>query len=205
MRNTRSFKGLVFALLLALLAAAAWFAMRSVRYHRPIDPQGTSARPSAETLAPAARAAVTATQSPTCPPNRNLVVVTAAAHTLSLCEHGALVREYDIRLGKNGLGKTREGDGKTPLGEYPLAAARSSQQFGKFALIGYPTPAQRAQGATGGAIGVHGPHRKVRFLGALVNAIDSTDGCIGLAKDAEIDAFAEWLAAHPGTRIDIRE
>jgi hypothetical protein len=67
--------------------------------------------------------------------------------------------------------------------------------------LGSPTPAQRANGFTGSAVGVHGPHRSMRFLGAHVNDFDSTDGCVGLGSDAEMDRIARWMRETGTARI----
>jgi murein L,D-transpeptidase YafK len=85
-----------------------------------------------------------------------------------------------------------------------LAAPRSSQKFGTFVLIGYPTPAQREEGFTGGAIGIHGPHRQLEWLGSLNNVLDTTDGCIGLATDEEMDQLSAWIRKSKASRIVIR-
>lgn len=103
-----------------------------------------------------------------------------------------------MRLGKHGVGKEREGDGKTPIGRYALGAPRRSKAYATFIPVGYPTEEQRRRGMTGGAIGVHGPDRRVRWLGALVNAFDTTDGCVGVATDDEMREIVAWLdRKHP--------
>jgi murein L,D-transpeptidase YafK len=111
-----------------------------------------------------------------------------------------LVTDFEVRLAHDGTGKTKEGDGRIPLGSYPLGAPRPSKRYGTFIPIGYPTPAQRAKGYTGGSLGVHGPDRRVKWLGRLVNTFDTTDGCVGLAKDDEMDVIASWIRRrHAGT------
>lgn len=132
------------------------------------------------------------------------VVVDASRHALSLCEHGRAVAWWSVRLGWNGTGKQREGDRRTPSGLYPLGAPRPSARYGTFVPIGYPTPAERSAGYTGSAVGVHGPSRPVAWLGGLVNAVDTTDGCVGLARDDDMRALAAWVSAHPGAPIVIR-
>ena len=106
--------------------------------------------------------------------------------------------------GARGVGKTAEGDGKTPLGTYPLSEPRPSQRFGVFIPIGYPTAEQRSKGYTGGDVGVHGPHRWVRWLGSLVNTFDSSDGCVGVATDDEINRIAAWMKQTHVRTIEIR-
>jgi hypothetical protein len=132
------------------------------------------------------------------------IVVDTGAHRLVLCERAREVAVFPVRLGRGGVGKTSEGDGKTPLGAYPLGEPRKSDRYGTFIPIGYPTPEQRRRGFTGGDVGVHGPHRLVRWLGALVNSFDSSNGCVGLATDDEMATIAAWVrSAHAGT-IELR-
>ncbi len=115
---------------------------------------------------------------------------------MALCENGKETGTFAVRIGKHGTGKSREGDGKTPLGRYALGEPRASVHYRLFVPIEYPTPEQRKLGFTGGAVGVHGPDRRVRWLGALVNTFDTTDGCIGLATDGEMQTVANWVREH---------
>jgi len=128
------------------------------------------------------------------------VMVDLGRHMLALCEKGKTVAAFSIRFGRGGIGKTKEGDGKTPVGVYPLGDPRPSSRYGTFIPIGYPTEEQRKQGYTGSAVGVHGPARWVKWLGSLVNTFDSSDGCVGLARDSEIDTIARWVSTD-GVRI----
>jgi len=61
-----------------------------------------------------------------CPSPR--IVVLCSLKTLQLWCGSELVREYPVETGKGGLGKTREGDHKTPLGNYMISwmASRAS-------------------------------------------------------------------------------
>jgi hypothetical protein len=124
------------------------------------------------------------------------VAVHARDHLLLLCDDGRAVRSFGVRLASGGTGKTREGDKKMPVGRYPLGDATASKEFGLFIPIGYPTPAQRAQGLTGGSLGIHGPARGARWLGGLVNTFDTTDGCVGIATDGEMEELLNLLRAH---------
>jgi murein L,D-transpeptidase YafK len=139
-----------------------------------------------------------------CSGNDTRVVVELEAHRLVLCQAGEAVETFGVRLGHAGVGKTRAGDGKTPVGTYPLGQPRVSKRYGMFIPIGYPTAEQRKQGFTGGSVGVHGPDRRVRWLGRLVNTFDSSDGCVGLAKDEEMDRIAKWLRATKARTIELR-
>jgi murein L,D-transpeptidase YafK len=124
-----------------------------------------------------------------------IVWVDTPEHRLYMCESKAIVRWYEVRLGRHGTGKTKSGDGKTPLGTYPLGAPRVSKKYGTFIPVGYPTAQQSRRGFTGGAIGIHGPLRSVQWLGRAVNWFDTSDGCIGLATDQEMSTLAEWVRA----------
>jgi murein L,D-transpeptidase YafK len=133
-----------------------------------------------------------------------LVLVETQAHTLALCENGAARGSFGVRLGKNGTGKAREGDGKTPLGRYALSDPQPSSSYGVFIPIGYPTSEQRRRGYTGSAVGVHGPGRGVRWLGSWVNTFDLTDGCVGIATDAEMERVAAWVRERHAKEIILR-
>lgn len=140
-----------------------------------------------------------------CPASESgVVVVETSTHTLSLCESGRRVDSFAVRIGHDGIGKTREGDGKTPLGTYRLGAARSSATYGTFVPVAYPTAEQRRAGFTGSAVGVHGPHRLVRWAGSVANLFDTTDGCIGLASDEDMDRFASWTRRQRPREIVLR-
>jgi len=133
-----------------------------------------------------------------------VIVVDASAHRMALCRAGKVEDSFRVRIGSEGVGKAREGDEKTPLGRYPLGAPTPSRTFHVFIPIGYPTSEQRAQGLTGSAVGIHGPHRRVRWLGPLVNVRDTTDGCVGVATDEEIERVAAWVRGAPGVGVEVR-
>jgi murein L,D-transpeptidase YafK len=132
------------------------------------------------------------------------IVVDLKEHELTLCQRTKVVETFAIRLGRGGVGKSRAGDHKTPVGTYPLGQPRSSKRYGTFIPIGYPTPEQRKKGMTGGGIGVHGPDRRVKWLGRLVNTFDSSEGCVGLATDAEMERIAKWVRAASARTIELR-
>jgi murein L,D-transpeptidase YafK len=120
------------------------------------------------------------------------------------CDHDQQAGAFGVRIGSGGVGKSREGDDKTPLGVYPLGAARKSERYGTFIPIGYPTPDQQKRGFTGGSIGVHGPDRLVRWMGSLVNTFDTTSGCVGIATDDEMAKIAAWMKTGSVKTIELR-
>jgi murein L,D-transpeptidase YafK len=132
------------------------------------------------------------------------VFVETDVRRMWLCEPNQQPRTFDVRLGTGGVGKMHEGDGKVPLGTYSLGVPRPSAKYGKFIEIGYPTKHQRANGYTGSDVGVHGPGRELRWLGSANNWFDTTDGCVSIASDAEMDEVAEWVRVNKVEYIVLR-
>jgi murein L,D-transpeptidase YafK len=139
-----------------------------------------------------------------CPPTGTRVLVDVTARRMELCRDGRADRSYRVSLGRGGLDKRREGDGKTPLGEYPLSPGRPSREFHTFLAVGYPTAAQRAAGLSGGDIGIHGPKRGLRWLGRLAMLSNWTRGCIAVGSDEEIRQVDEWVRTHHARVISLR-
>ncbi len=131
------------------------------------------------------------------------VFVNAERRTAYSCENGKKQSAYRVALGRGGIGKRVEGDGKLPLGEYSLGTPRASKYFHLFIPVGYPTADQRRRGYTGGAVGVHGPTRMAQ--GPFTTDVDWTLGCIAVGTDGEIDSLASWIRDKRVKRIVIRE
>jgi murein L,D-transpeptidase YafK len=138
----------------------------------------------------------------TCARHSRAVVVDTRTRTLVLCASGAAEQTFPVALGSGGLGKQRQGDHRTPLGNYPLGPPRASKLFGTFVPVAYPTPEQARAGFTGNAIGIHGPPRLSVWAGAANTATDWTWGCIAVGSDAEIGHIAAWVRAH--RPVDVR-
>jgi len=99
-----------------------------------------------------------------CPGSGSVVLVDAAARVLCLCGESRVEGRFHVALGRRGLGKHREFDGKTPLGRYDLQQAMPSSRFHLFLPVGFPTAEQKANGYSGSAIGIHGPHAGFAWL-----------------------------------------
>jgi murein L,D-transpeptidase YafK len=153
-------------------------------------------------LAATVLALTAATADPCVQPGRRLYV-RAREHALYLCDGGKVKATHRVALGRGGVGKRREGDGRVPVGSYALGQPRPSARFHLFIPVGYPTPAQRAQGFSGGDIGVHGPHRLAQ--GAYSTLVDWTQGCIAVGTDDEIASIAAWVTEQKVDRILIDE
>jgi hypothetical protein len=128
-----------------------------------------------------------------CPPSGHAVLVVTASRALWLCADGVPAARFAVAIGRSGVGKRRRGDGRTPLGTYPLGAPRPSERYGTFIPIVYPTPEQAARGFTGAAVGIHGPPRKMDGAEYPVTGVDWTLGCIATGSDAEVGAIADFV------------
>lgn len=157
------------------------------------------------TAAALALACAAAASAEPCPTTGTLILVHTDQRRLWQCEDGRAMGEHAVALGSGGVGKTRQGDAKVPLGEYPLGRPRPSSQFRTFIPVGYPTAAQRRRGYTGSAVGVHGPARGWETLPSALNtATDWTLGCIAVGSDEQIRDIAAWVNRRHVERIVIR-
>jgi murein L,D-transpeptidase YafK len=129
-----------------------------------------------------------------------LVALTSSG-VLHVCDDSKTIERFDISIGRAGVGKTREGDLKTPLGVYTLGSPKRSERFGLFIPVGYPTRQQRGQGLTGSDVGIHGPDRTFACAGVLNVSFNWTQGCMAVADDRFIVQIAEFVKAHPGLRL----
>lgn len=133
----------------------------------------------------------------------NGIIISASEKKLILCENGQLVKQFYVAIGQRGIGKTKVGDKKTPLGDYFLENPHLSQQFGLFIPIDYPTPRQKAMGYTGYAIGIHGPLRSSSWFSRFNNNRNWTYGCIAVSTDREIMQIAMWTRYHRPATVRI--
>ena len=139
----------------------------------------------------------------TCINRKPVILVDTRAHELLMCDMGIGSKVYSIRIGRGGSGKARQGDNKTPLGIYSVGAPRQSRKFGIFIPIGYPTEKQKKAGFSGGDVGIHGPHRLLRWAGSLNSVFDTSEGCVGVSSDQEIKEIADWVSRHMPLEVHI--
>ena len=135
------------------------------------------------------------------------VVVSKKAHTLTLLDHGKVLKEYKVALGGDPIGpKTRQGDHKTPEGTYTLDHRNERSQFYRSIHISYPNAEDRARAhklgvSPGGDVMIRGLPNHYGWLASAHRARDWTDGCIAVTNE-EIDEI--WRAVPNGTPIEIR-
>ena len=112
-----------------------------------------------------------------------------------------------MALGSGGLGaKEREGDERTPEGNYVIDSKNEHSQFHLALHVSYPNAADRAHAAKlrvspGGAIMIHGLPPKFAWMGAAHQQFDWTSGCIAVT-DPEMDEI--WRLVPVGTPVEIR-
>jgi L,D-peptidoglycan transpeptidase YkuD (ErfK/YbiS/YcfS/YnhG family) len=155
----------------------------------------------AVTLVGASLWAHTARPARPCPSSGAVVQVDTSTHVLCLCRNGQVEGRFLSTLGRGGVDKRQEGDGRTPLGRYSLAAARPSSRYHLFLPVGYPTEAQRLRGFSGSAIGLHGPHVAFAWLRHATLWVDWTQGCIAVATASEVEQIARWVRQVGATEI----
>jgi len=141
------------------------------------------------------------------PLHADRVVVLKKERMLQLLSQGKVIKTYKVALGGDPVGaKTRQGDHKTPEGDYVLDSRNAHSQFYKSIHISYPSARDRAAARKGGVspggdVFVHGLPNGYGWVGAGHRAKDWTDGCIAVTNQ-EIDEI--WLAVADGTPIEIR-
>jgi murein L,D-transpeptidase YafK len=134
------------------------------------------------------------------------VLVHKKEHTLILLKEGKPLKTYKVALGGNPVGaKTRQGDHRTPEGDYVLDRRNPHSQYYRSIHISYPNAEDRAQAAklgvaAGGDVMIHGLPNGEGYLRGLHRLHDWTDGCIAVT-DEEMDEI--WRIVPDGTPITI--
>ena len=132
------------------------------------------------------------------------IVIEKSARRMQLFQDGKPVRTYKIALGFSPDGdKNRQGDGRTPEGEFTIDRRNDSSAFHLSLGLDYPQPKHHARAAAGGYspggdIFIHGQPNALseRFkLGG-----DWTAGCIALTN-AEMREV--WAVTPIGTKVVI--
>ncbi len=132
-------------------------------------------------------------------------VVLKSKHTLTLFSHGAVVKTYNVGLGRKPGAKEYQGDEKTPEGHYVIDGHNAKSSFHLALHVSYPNSADRAHAAqihkpAGCDIMLHGLPPGAAVLGPLQHMYDWTSGCVALSN-AEIEEVYKLVPN--GTPIDI--
>ena len=118
--------------------------------------------------------------------NKHAIAVDTEKARLYLFENTTtgtrLLANYYISVGKAGVGKTVEGDQRTPLGVYFVTSNLDPKSlkdlYGSGALpVNYPNVLDLRRGKTGGGIWLHGTPSS-----QFTRAPQATDGCVAVAN-----------------------
>jgi len=135
------------------------------------------------------------------------IVIIKSRREMTLMAAGKPLKTYKVALGSQPVGaKEREGDHKTPEGNYMIDSKVEHSRFHRALHISYPNQADRERarklGARpGGAVEIHGLGDKFGWVGALHRQTDWTDGCVAVTNE-EIDEI--WPLVAVGTPVEIK-
>lgn len=128
------------------------------------------------------------------------VVVNKLKRRMAVFSQGETVRVYRIALGKVPRGaKRRQGDQKTPEGEYIIDYRNAGSVCHRSLHISYPNEEDTKQAimngySPGGDITIHGLPNGFGFVGRLHRWFDWTSGCIAVTN-REIEELWRILPA----------
>ncbi len=140
-------------------------------------------------------------------PVADKVLVEKGKRKLHLLKGGVAFRSFDIALGIRPVGdKEKEGDFKTPEGNYLLDARNPDSEYFLAIHVSYPDSTDRAEARNkgfdpGGAIMIHGQPNDPTRSEAYYRTQDWTNGCIAVSNSDMIDI---WLMTAENTPIEIR-
>jgi murein L,D-transpeptidase YafK len=134
------------------------------------------------------------------------VVVRKSERRLLLMRGERVLRSFDVALGLSPTGhKEREGDFRTPEGNYRLAGRNPNSDFFLAIQVNYPGPDDLRRASEegvdpGGLIMIHGqPNRPSKPL-EYYQTRDWTNGCIAVSNADMVDI---WLMTPDNTPIQI--
>ncbi len=133
------------------------------------------------------------------------IVIEKAARRMSLIQNDKAVRVYKIALGFSPEGdKDRQGDGRTPEGEFRIDRRNEKSAYHLSLGLDYPQPPDRARAraggySPGGDIMIHGQPNMLPDETLLRG--DWTAGCIAVSN-AEIREI--WTVTPIGTLVEVR-
>ncbi len=133
------------------------------------------------------------------------IIIEKSARRMQLMQDGNVVRTYQIALGFAPDGdKDRQGDGRTPEGEFTIDRRNDRSAFHLSVGLDYPRPSDRARAAAGG----YSPGGDI-FIHGQPNALpegfklkgDWTAGCVAVTN---VEMREIWAVTPIGTTVEIR-
>jgi len=134
------------------------------------------------------------------------LIVKKSERKLLLMKDGNVFREMDIALGLMPKGrKLREGDFRTPEGEYTLTVRNPNSRYFLSIGVSYPNTLDRLNAARkgvdpGGEIMIHGQPNRPKHERSYYENFDWTDGCIAVSN---ADMVELWQLTEEGLPISI--
>lgn len=134
------------------------------------------------------------------------LVVEKSEHRMLAYYHRQLIKEYKISSGLLTGAKRREGDLRTPEGNYRIDSHNDKSGYHLSLHISYPSAQERSRAREAGYdpgkdIMIHGLPNHFGWIGRLHQLHDWTAGCIAVT-DPEIEEL--FRAVQNGTPIEIR-
>jgi murein L,D-transpeptidase YafK len=135
------------------------------------------------------------------------IVIVKSAREMTLMSGGKPLKTYKVALGTRPMGaKERQGDHKTPEGNYSVDSKVANSRFHRALHLSYPSAADRERArklkvSPGGDVEIHGLGDKYGWIGSAHRHVDWTDGCIAVTNQ-EIDEI--WPLVPVGTPVEIR-
>lgn len=135
------------------------------------------------------------------------ILIEKKERRLTLLSKGEALKTYKIALGGNPNGpKERQGDNKTPEGNYTIDSRNKDSQYHLSLRISYPNERDKKRAkelgvSPGGDIMIHGIKNGFSWVGSSHTEVDWTKGCIAVT-DEEIEEI-DKLAPN-GTIVEIR-
>lgn len=135
------------------------------------------------------------------------IVIIKSARTMTLMNHDKVLKTYRVALGSSPLGaKEKQGDHKTPEGDYVIDARNAHSQYHLSLHISYPNAQDRRRARKlgvdpGGDIMIHGLPPGYADPGSKHTQWDWTWGCVAVTNK-EIEEI--WSLVPVGTRVEIK-
>jgi len=134
------------------------------------------------------------------------VLIEKQARRLTLLTKGEVIKTYTIALGGNPVGpKERQGDNKTPEGNYIIDSRNGNSGFHLSLHISYPNEQDKRRAkklgvSPGGNIMIHGIKNGFAQVGASHAGVDWTEGCIAVTNQ-EMEEIYRFVPI--GTIVEI--
>lgn len=124
--------------------------------------------------------------------NKRVIAVSKSAHVVELWQNGALVKTYKCSTGQNNGDKEREGDGKTPIGEFYVCLMNSNSAYTKGIGVSYPMTEDAERGLKAGLI----TEAQYNSIVDTVNQKGKPDWYTNLGGEVEIHGGSDLVGSN---------